>query len=91
MLRATFFSMGLFVTLWGAAFLFADKIVLYDNGEELERDKNIRGMMSNQQIEKDVRRVFDPPDWAAFSLLSVGAVTILYTIALPQRYHHHHD
>lgn len=87
MLRATFFSTGMFVLLWGVAFLFADKIVMHDSGEKLERDKNIRGMLTNQQIEKDIRRVIDPPDWAAFSLLSAGAVTILYTIALPQRHH----
>ena len=30
-------------------------------------------------------RVIDPPDWAAFSLLSVGAVTMLYAIALPKK------
>lgn len=88
MLRAMFFSTGMFVTMWGAAFLFADKIVLHDNGEKLDRDKNVRGMLSHQQVEKDVRRVIDPPDWAAFSLLSVGAVTVLYSVALPRPYHH---
>lgn len=91
MLRSAFFSMGLFVTLWGTTFLFADKVVMYDNGQKLERDPKIRGMLTNQMIEKDVRRIFDPPDWAAFSLLSVGAVTMLYSIALPSRYHYHHD
>jgi hypothetical protein len=89
MVRATFFSLGLFVTMWGVAFLFADKIVLYDNGEKLERDKNLRGMLTHQQVEKDVRRVFDPPDWAAFSLLSIGSVTVLYSVALPRPCHHH--
>lgn len=88
MLRATFFSMGLFVSMWGVGFLFADKIILHNNGEKLDRDKNIRGMLSNQQIEKDVRRVIDPPDWAAFSLLSIGSVTVLYSVALPRPYHH---
>ncbi len=91
MLRSAFFSMGLFVTLWGTSFLFADKIVLHDNGQKLERDKNIRAMLSNQQIEKDIRRVIDPPDWAAFSLLSLGTVTMLYAVALPTRHHYHHD
>lgn len=85
MVRSAFFSMGLFVGLWGVSFLFVDKVVLSDNGEKLERNANIRGMLSNQQIEKDVRRVFDPPEWGAFSLMSVGAVTILYAVALPHR------
>lgn len=85
MIRTAFFAMGLFVTLSGASFLYVDKVVLSDNGDKLERDTNIRGMMSNQQIEKDIRRVIDPPDWAAFSLMSVGAVTVLYSLALPHR------
>jgi hypothetical protein len=90
MFRATFFAIGLFVTLSGAAFLYADRIVLVDNGEKLERDKShgILNMVSNQQVEKDLRRVIDPPDWASFGLLSLGAVTILYSIALPRPYHH---
>ena len=31
------------------------------------------------------QRVIDPPEWAAFSLLSVGAVTMLYAVALPKK------
>ena len=89
MIRSAFFSMGMFVALWGVTFLYADKIVMTDNGEKLERDKNIRGMLSNQQIEKDIRKVFDPPEWAAFSLMSVGAVAMLYSVALP--HHRYHD
>lgn len=89
MIRSSFFSVGTFVLLCGVTFLYADKVVLKDNGEKLERDKNIRGMMTNQQIGEDVRRVIDPPEWAAFSLLSVGAVTMLYSIALPHHRHYH--
>jgi len=31
------------------------------------------------------QKVVDPPDWAAFSLMSIGSVTILYAIALPRK------
>ncbi len=85
MLRASFFSAGFFVCLWGATFLYVDKIVMHNNGEKLQRDENIRGMLSNQQIEKEIRRIIDPPDWAAFSLLSAGTVTMLYAVALPRK------
>ena len=30
--------------------------------------------------------VFDPPDWAAFGLLSMGGVMLLYSLALPGRH-----
>ena len=33
----------------------------------------------------DDQKVFDPPEWLAFSLMSVGTVTMLYAIALPKR------
>ena len=90
MFRATFFSMGLFVSMCGGVFLYADKIVLVDNGEKLEPEKprGVLNMVSNQQVEKGLRRVIDPPDWTAFGLLSVGVVTVLYSIALPRPYPH---
>ncbi|MBW3538697.1 MAG: hypothetical protein KY476_00355 [Planctomycetes bacterium] len=30
-------------------------------------------------------KIVDPPDWAAFSLMSLGTVTMLYAIALPKK------
>jgi len=35
--------------------------------------------------DKDHKRVIDPPEWAAFSLMSIGTVTMLYTVALPKK------
>ena len=31
------------------------------------------------------KKVVDPPDWAAFSLMAVGTVTMLYSVALPKK------
>jgi hypothetical protein len=31
------------------------------------------------------QREISPPEWAAWSLLSAGAVVILYSITLPQK------
>ncbi len=31
------------------------------------------------------QKVINPPEWAAFSLLSIGAVTMLYAVALPKK------
>ena len=31
------------------------------------------------------KQVIDPPEWAAFSLMSIGTVTMLYSVALPKK------
>jgi hypothetical protein len=82
MLRGTFFSIGLFITLWGVSLLFVDKLVL-NVPDDNARNPNFRGMYAGNAPGK--QRVIDPPEWAAFSLLSVGAVTMLYAVALPKK------
>jgi len=86
MLRGTFFSIGMFITLWGVSLLFIDKVVL-NIPEDGARNPNFRGMYqgNNPQQPQQRQRVIDPPQWAAFSLLSVGAVTMLYAVALPKK------
>lgn len=83
MLRGTFFSIGMFITLWGVSLLFIDKLVLNMPEDGGARNANFRGMYQGNQQGK--QKIIDPPEWAAFSLLSVGAVTMLYAIALPKK------
>lgn len=83
MLRSTFFATGLFVTLWGVTFLFVDRMVL-NVQQEPERESGFRAMLG-LTTNVDRQKVLDPPDWAAFSLMSVGSVTMLYSLALPKK------
>ena len=82
MVRSIFCSIGLFVFLWGAAFLMVDKLVL-DMDAKSDREEGFRGMFIT--VNDNRERLIDPPDWAAFSLMSVGSVTMLYAVALPKR------
>lgn len=87
MLKASFFAGGLFVALWGASLLFVDQIVLKQTADAQQRPEGFRGMlapnsMGNRSARND--NVIDPPDWAAFSLMSIGSVTMLYAAALPR-------
>lgn len=82
MLRSVFFAGGLFVTLWGASFLLVDKMVLHAK-DESPPEPGFRGFFTTLNAEQ--QKVFDPPDWAAFSLMSVGTVTMLYAVALPKK------
>jgi hypothetical protein len=87
MLRAIFVSWGLFLAMSGGSLLLVDKMVLTFQDEPAEDatqdDEEFRGLFMGKSV--DDRKVFDPPEWLAFSLMSVGTVTMLYAIALPKR------
>ena len=86
MIRASFFAAGVFVALWGVSFLTIDKLVLNKVSDQ-DRDQGFRGMLaSTQVVERESRPVIDPPEWMAFSLMSIGTVTMLYSAALPKRH-----
>src|SRR5579871_1942815 len=76
MWRAFFLSLGVYGCILGAECLVIDKAVL-KAGESTEAPA--RGG------ETATQRDFVPPDWAPWSLLSVGAVTILYSFTIPKR------
>jgi hypothetical protein len=82
MMRACFFATGLFVALWGVTFMMVDKVTLNLKAESA-RPAGFRGLFAG--VSPDRKQVFDPPDWAAWSLLSVGTVTMLYSVALPKK------
>ncbi|MCA9114236.1 MAG: hypothetical protein KDA79_04070 [Planctomycetaceae bacterium] len=82
MLRSMFFSTGLFVLLWGIAFLFIDRVTL-NITEQPHDHPAIRAMFTS--VEPGGKQLFDPPQWAAFSLMSIGSVTVLYAVALPKK------
>ncbi len=81
MVRAIFFSLGLFIALWGGSFLVIDKLVL--NTDDTPAQAGFRGLFGG--VAQARKKVIDPPDWAAFSLMSVGTVTMLYAVALPKK------
>jgi len=89
MFRSTFFATGLFVLLTGTSFLFVDKMVLSHKVtvEEPEpvREPEFRGFLGMTSLNDEQQEELNPPDWAAFSLMSIGAVTMLYAAALPKR------
>jgi hypothetical protein len=80
MSRSIFFAAGLFVALWGTSFLFIEKIVF--RPAEMQRETGFRGLFARAMPRE---RAFNPPEWGAFSLMSIGAVTMLYAAALPKK------
>ncbi len=88
MIRSFFFAAGLYIITCGLTCLLVDKMTL--NWRDLtESPSGSRGWFTS--VSDDRRCVFDPPDWLAFSLMTVGSVTALYSIALPNRRRVQHD
>ena len=99
MFRSIFFASGLFVTLWGVTLLFVDKLLLNNKADDAVesaqaqvqqfRRTGFRGMLGprSEPVPPPAvqGKMVDPPDWAAFSLISVGTVTMLYAVALPRK------
>ncbi len=84
MLRAFCFAVGVFIALWGVTFLMVDQMTFASTvSPTIERDPSFRGFYVT--LNESRQRVFNPPQWMAFCLMSVGTVTMLYSIALPKK------
>ena len=77
MWRAFFWSVGIYACLLGAECMVVEKAILH--GSETAVVNRLDILSPPRQKE------FAPPDWAPWSLLSFGAITLIYTITLPKR------
>ena len=80
MIRALFFGLGAFVGLWGMSLVAVDGVVL----SVAEDAQPSRVLEAVSQVAPDGRRMIDPPDWIGFTLVGMGGLTMLYSVALPR-------
>jgi hypothetical protein len=80
MWRALFLALGIYCCLLGAECLVIDKALLNSR----ERSQSVFGRLDPTASRQ---RELTPSEWAPWSLLSAGTVTILYSFTLPQRLH----
>lgn len=81
MWRALFLALGIYACLLGAECLVIDKALLNS------RDRS-QGLIGRLDPTSGRQRELIPSEWAPWSLLSAGTVTILYSFTLPQRLQH---
>lgn len=74
MWRSFFFALGISGCLLGVQCMMIDKAVLAQRGAPTDQAAPMPGM-----------REISPPEWAPWSLLSAGAVVMLYTITVPKK------
>ena len=88
MIRSFFFAVGIYLITCGMTCLFIDRVVFNSRGEAASP----HGKRTYFISATDDRPIeFYPPAWLPFSLLTLGAVTTLYAVALPnpRRMHQH--
>jgi hypothetical protein len=78
--RAFFLGTGVYVALFGATLFLIDKITLAAHPSSTSAA--ILTWVTTDAAGQG--RVVNPPEWAPYTLVAVGAVTILYAIALPK-------
>jgi len=77
--RGLFVALGVFAIILGVQCLFVDQAVLRSPAV-------VQSSSNSLTLNKPTQaKVVQPPEWAPWSLLGGGTVTILYAIALPKR------
>jgi len=82
MWRSFFLAFGISLCIWGAECLVIEKAILAGEAPP-PNPQNIGAYLS--QPTAPGAREFTPPEWAPWSLMSSGAVVILYSFTLPRR------
>jgi len=81
MYRAGFLAFGLYLVLLGGGLFFVDELTL--NQKISSRAAPLLNVLA--QPDSSGRHHLHPPEWAPFSLLGLGVITMLYAIALPKQ------
>ena len=81
MWRSLFLAAGIILCILGAECLVLEKAVMAQEAANLDAPSTL----FTQPVLVSSSREIKPPDWAPWSLLSTGAVVILYSYTLPKR------
>lgn len=81
MWRSFFLASGVYCCLLGAQSLAVDKAILANKEPPTGQFSDLRIPGASLTRNKE----FTPPAWAPWSLMSLGAVTLLYSFTIPKR------
>lgn len=82
MWRAMFIAIGVTACILGAECLVIDKAILVERGGAQPGAAGISGVAAAPAGKRELV----PPEWAPWSLLSAGAVVMLYSFTLPKKF-----
>lgn len=81
MYRAAFFALGVCLAAGGSSLFFVDQVTLTPAASAAWPPL----LEAWAPVSSANQRAVNPPDWAPFSSLGLGIVTMLYALALPRR------
>ena len=82
MIRTIYFTFGLFIALWGLSLICVESITIRKERTWIFSDPSISSYF---QTNDKKQKILQLPDWVAFGLISMGTVTMLYSVALPDQ------
>lgn len=82
MWRALFVAIGIYLMILGVQCLGVKKFVLKAREVVVQEDVGF----VPQEPQMGPKRQLAPPPWAAYSLMSTGAVVCLYSFSIPKRF-----
>jgi hypothetical protein len=82
MWRSFFLAVGITLCIWGAECLVLEKAILAGEAPPPTAQEFASFMA---EPTRPAAKELTPPEWAPWSLLSSGAVIILYSFTLPRR------
>lgn len=82
MWRSMFLATGIVLCILGAECLIMEKAVLAQTGVEVPQDT---AAIFTARPAAAVPKEIKPPEWAPWSLITGGAVVILYSYSIPRR------
>jgi hypothetical protein len=85
MWRSFFLAAGAYCCLLGVQFLTVDKLLLTSKEPVPQRFMGVNLPNMNMSAQMMRSKEVTPPDWAPWSLMSLGAVTLLYSFTIPGR------
>ena len=77
MWRAFFLSIGIYACILGGECLVVERVVL----NRTEKVASTMPLVPGEARKKEIT----PPDWAPWSLLSFGVITMIYSFTIPKR------
>ncbi len=78
MWRAFFLASGIFACILGAQCLVVDSFVMASEEPTAQTPQSLFGVQPMAAPTKD----YQPPEWAPWTLLSTGAVVVIYSMTL---------
>lgn len=81
--RAFFLAMGIYSCILGAECMVVERFVMAGERPAVEASPGAATFFGGTTASTSVAsRDFEPPEWAPWSLLSAGAVIILYAVTI---------